>query len=329
MTDLRLALRLCFRHPLLSLAAIGSLALGIGANTAIFTVLNGSVLQPLPYADPGSLMVVWETRADNPRRAVAPANFLDWRRGAPAFSGSPTDLSAIARSAKAEAETAKAGLAAFDDFAATPIREQLTTVRAIVVMRDGPPSSAGHPGAAAEVPSDLPEYEALLAAAHARWRPGPSSPRPTPPACATRPAPPVTPRASSTRTAALYLHCLAQAMADSLGALRERRHPAHRADVPRQRVVRAVHRDDAGLHPDLRRPQPAAARHLRDHPGREGHVRRAPCPPCGSRSRSWWSRRATTSRPSAASPSAARRRRAACSSTSTRRSAPRWCTPGA
>ncbi len=97
MTDLRLALRLCFRHPLLSLAAIGSLALGIGANTAIFTVLNGSVLQPLPYADPGNLMVVWETRADNPRRAVAPANFLDWRQSAPAFSG----------------------LAAFDDFSAT------------------------------------------------------------------------------------------------------------------------------------------------------------------------------------------------------------------
>jgi putative ABC transport system permease protein len=97
MTDLRLALRLCFRHPLLSLAAIGSLALGIGANTAIFTVLNGSVLQPLPYADPGNLMVVWETRADNPRRAVAPANFLDWRQATPAFSG----------------------LAAFDDFSAT------------------------------------------------------------------------------------------------------------------------------------------------------------------------------------------------------------------
>ena len=97
MTDLRLALRLCFRHPLLSLAAIGSLALGIGANTAIFTVLNGSVLQPLPYSDPGKLMVVWETRADNPRRAVAPANFLDWRQTAPAFSA----------------------LAAFDDFSAT------------------------------------------------------------------------------------------------------------------------------------------------------------------------------------------------------------------
>lgn len=97
MTDLRLALRLCFRHPLLSLAAIGSLALGIGANTAIFTVLNGSVLRPLPYTDPANLMVVWETRADNPKRSVAPANFLDWRRETSAFSA----------------------LAAFDDFTAT------------------------------------------------------------------------------------------------------------------------------------------------------------------------------------------------------------------
>src|SRR5687767_763445 len=97
MTDLRLALRLCLRHPLLSLTAIGSLALGIGANTAIFTVLNGSVLQPLPYPEPERLMVVWETQADNQRRYVAPANFLDWRRAASAFNG----------------------VAAFDEFSAT------------------------------------------------------------------------------------------------------------------------------------------------------------------------------------------------------------------
>src|SRR5215203_2128304 len=97
MNDLRLALRLCFRHPLLSLAAVGSLALGIGANTAIFTVLNGSVLRPLTYDNPADLVVVWETRADNPKRAVAPANFLDWRRETSAFSA----------------------LAAFDDFTAT------------------------------------------------------------------------------------------------------------------------------------------------------------------------------------------------------------------
>ena len=97
MRDLRLALRLCLRHPLLSLAAIGSLAIGIGANTAIFTVLNGSVLRPLAYADPEKLMVVWETRQDSPARSVAPANFLDWRRETTAFSG----------------------IAAFDDFSAT------------------------------------------------------------------------------------------------------------------------------------------------------------------------------------------------------------------
>ena len=105
MNDFRLALRLCLRHPVLSLAAIFSLALGIGANTAIFTVLNGSVLRPLAYADPDQLMVVWETRADNPRRAVAPANFLDWRSalvGPPFTGGRPFE-----------------GLAAFDDFSAT------------------------------------------------------------------------------------------------------------------------------------------------------------------------------------------------------------------
>ena len=107
MTDLRLALRLCLRHPFLSLAAIGSLALGLGANSAIFTGLNASVLRPLPFADPSALMVVWETGGDVAKRAVAPATFLDWRRDTSAFSASPT-----------EAGIAKAGLAAFDDFSA-------------------------------------------------------------------------------------------------------------------------------------------------------------------------------------------------------------------
>ncbi len=108
MTDLRLALRLCLRQPLLSLAAIASLALGIGANTAIFTVLNGSVLKPLAYPDPAGLVVVWETRADSPKRSVAPANFLDWRRETSAFSGPA-----------AAAGATRPGLAAFDDFSAT------------------------------------------------------------------------------------------------------------------------------------------------------------------------------------------------------------------
>lgn len=94
--DLRLGLRLFARHPFLSAAAVASLALCIGANTAIFTVLNAVVLRPLPYPDADRLVVAWETSADNPRRWVAPANFLDWQRDSRSF----------------------AELAAFDSFAA-------------------------------------------------------------------------------------------------------------------------------------------------------------------------------------------------------------------
>ena len=87
MNDIRLAIRLCRRHALPSLAAVLSLALGIGANTAIFTVLNHAVLRPLPYQQPDRVLVVWETTKDTAKRSVAPANFLDWQRETTAFSG--------------------------------------------------------------------------------------------------------------------------------------------------------------------------------------------------------------------------------------------------
>jgi predicted permease len=93
-SDLRLGLRLLRRRPALSAAAILSLALGIGANTAIFSVLQHVVADPLPFRDPDRLMMVWETSSDNAERWVAPANFVDWRREASAFES----------------------LAAFDDF---------------------------------------------------------------------------------------------------------------------------------------------------------------------------------------------------------------------
>jgi predicted permease len=80
------ALRLWTRQLLLAAAAIVSLALGIGANTAIFSVLHAVVLRPLPYPEADRLVVVWETSPDNPARWVAPANFLDWRRESRSFS---------------------------------------------------------------------------------------------------------------------------------------------------------------------------------------------------------------------------------------------------
>lgn len=100
LSDLRLAIRLVLRRPALCVGAVLSLALGIGANTAIFSVLHRVVLNPLPYEQPARLMVVWETSADNQERWVAPANFVDWRRETTSF----------------------ASLAAFDEFRPTITR---------------------------------------------------------------------------------------------------------------------------------------------------------------------------------------------------------------
>ncbi len=75
MQDVRYGLRMLAKNPGFTLAAIVALALGIGANTAIFSVVNAVLLRPLPYHDPDRLMVLLH-HGNNP---VAPANYLDWR----------------------------------------------------------------------------------------------------------------------------------------------------------------------------------------------------------------------------------------------------------
>ena len=65
--------------------AIITLALGIGANTAIFSVVNAVVLRPLPYAEPDRLMTLWETMPGTDQRSVAPGNFVDWKAQNKAF----------------------------------------------------------------------------------------------------------------------------------------------------------------------------------------------------------------------------------------------------
>src|SRR5437868_4162511 len=77
--DLRQAARALRRTPMFSAVAILTLALGIGANIAIFSVVSGVLLRPLPYRDPERLVVVHETMPGNESRGAAPANFLDWR----------------------------------------------------------------------------------------------------------------------------------------------------------------------------------------------------------------------------------------------------------
>jgi len=80
-TDLRYGIRLLRQAPGFSLIAICALALGIGANTAIFSTLDAVLFRPLPYADPGRVMMVYEdaARIGFARNTPAPANYIDWR----------------------------------------------------------------------------------------------------------------------------------------------------------------------------------------------------------------------------------------------------------
>ena len=86
--DFRHALRMLLRNPGFTVVAVLTLALGIGANTAIFSVINSVLLRPLPYHDPGSLVMVWESNSQhpNPHNTVSPPNFLDWQSRNTVFS---------------------------------------------------------------------------------------------------------------------------------------------------------------------------------------------------------------------------------------------------
>jgi putative ABC transport system permease protein len=93
----RHALRVLLKRPAFTVLAILTLALGIGANTAIFSVVNGVLLRPLPYPQPDELVRLWEHTSRSPRVNVSYPNLRDWRarlKSFDAIAGYQTDLGA-------------------------------------------------------------------------------------------------------------------------------------------------------------------------------------------------------------------------------------------
>jgi hypothetical protein len=82
---MRFALRSLRHRPAFAVAAILTIALGVGANMALFSVVYGVLIQPLPFRDPAKLIRIWETHPALPQLQAAMPDFRDWRNQTRSF----------------------------------------------------------------------------------------------------------------------------------------------------------------------------------------------------------------------------------------------------
>src|ERR1700736_4921495 len=78
--DMRYALRMLAKNPGFTIVAVLTLALGIGANTILFSVVSGVLLNPLPFPAPNQLVALYANRVHLERASISYPNFLDWQR---------------------------------------------------------------------------------------------------------------------------------------------------------------------------------------------------------------------------------------------------------
>ena len=90
--DLRYSIRSLRRSPGFALAAVATLAIGIGANTAVFSLVNGVLLNPLPFESPERLVMVWGRHTTIGRETASLPDYLDWKRQSKSFA----DMAALA-----------------------------------------------------------------------------------------------------------------------------------------------------------------------------------------------------------------------------------------
>jgi putative ABC transport system permease protein len=142
--DIRYCLRTLARTPVFTITVVFTLALGIGANTAIFSIVDRLFLRSLPFPKGEQLVVLHESRRTAPRMDVSPANWLDWQRDSRSFESFAawTDRLPSTLTGSGEPERLKAETVSHEFFPLLGVQPALGRVFSATDDRPGPPPTA-------------------------------------------------------------------------------------------------------------------------------------------------------------------------------------------